>query len=143
ISTQSRRIEMKNLMHATAVLLAAAAVASAQYAGGPVAGGGSISGVVKVKGKPPADEIRIVQKNEAECGAKMTAHKYVISPGGEVRWAVAAIDGMSKVKEAEAPATLLHVKLNCCFEPHMLVAPMGATLKVSNNDDMLHNSHFF
>jgi hypothetical protein len=134
---------MKRIHKIPALLLAASVAALAQYTGGPVANGGSISGVVKVKGKPPADEEKIVHKNEAQCGAKVAAQKFVVSAAGEVKWAVAQLDGIAQGKKAEAPANLFYDNVGCHFEPHVMVAPMGATLKVRNEDDMLHNSHFF
>jgi hypothetical protein len=129
-------------MLASALALALGAAAHAQYAGGPVANGGSISGTVKVKGKPPADEERIVHKNEAQCGAKVAANKYVVSSSGQVKWAVAMLTDIKAGKPMDA-AALSYDNVGCHFDPHVLVAPAGATLKVRNSDDMLHNSHFF
>ncbi len=126
----------------SAVLLVLVMAATAQYKGGPVANGGSISGVVKVKGKAPVDEEKIVHKNEAQCGAKMAAQKYVVSGAGEVKWAVVRIEDIKEGKPMDA-ASPSYTNLNCRFEPHVMVAPAGATLKVLNDDDMLHNSHFF
>lgn len=132
---------MKSSMLVSALALAIGA-AHAQYAGGPVANGGSISGIVKAKGKPPADEIKIVHKNEAQCGAKIAAQKYVISPAGGVKWAVAMLTDI-KAGKPMPTAPLEYDNSGCAFSPHVLAAPMGATLKVRNSDDMLHNSHFF
>ncbi|MDB5104868.1 MAG: uncharacterized protein JWP91_2557 [Fibrobacteres bacterium] len=133
---------MKIISKVPAIILALSMCAMAQYKGGAVANGGSISGTVKVKGKPPADEEKIVHKNEATCGAKMAAQKYVVGAGGGVKWAVVRIDGIKEGKAMDA-APLFYDNLGCRFEPHVMVAPAGATLKVRNEDDMLHNSHFF
>lgn len=123
-------------------LALALGAAYGQYKGGPVANGGSISGVVKAKGKPPADEVRIVHKNEAQCGAKMNAQKFVISPAGQVKWAVAMLKDIKAGKAMDA-TPLFYDNIDCRFEPHVMVAPAGTVLKVRNSDDMLHNSHFF
>lgn len=122
--------------------IAFAATAFAQYQGGPVANGGSISGIVKAKGKAPADEERIVHKNEAQCGAKMAAQKYVVSASGGVKWAVASLTDIKSGKAMDNAAVFYDNK-DCRFDPHVMVAFTGATLKVRNEDDMLHNSHFF
>jgi hypothetical protein len=124
------------------LLLALSMAAMAQYKGGAVANGGSISGIVKVKGKAPEDEVRIVHKNEAQCGGKMTAQKFVVGADGGVKFAVARLDGIKEGKPMES-APLFYDNVGCRFEPHVMVAPAGAVLKVRNSDDMLHNSHFF
>ncbi len=134
---------MKTANKISALLLSLAIAAMAQYSSGPVANGGSISGVVKTKGKPPADEEKIVHKNAETCGAKIAAQKYVVSAAGEVEWAVVSLDGITAGKKMDAPTDLVFTNTNCHFVPHVLVAPMGANLKVRNDDDMLHNSHFY
>jgi hypothetical protein len=128
---------------AVAVTLGLSSEIRAQYQGGPVANGGSISGIIKAKGKPPADEIKIVKKNAEQCGGKMNAQKYVIGPSGGVQFAVAMIEGIKAGKKAAAGADLFYDNVDCRFEPHVMVAPTGSVLKVRNSDDMLHNSHFF
>lgn len=115
----------------------------AQYQEGSVANGGSISGIIKAKGKPPADEIKVVKKNAEQCGAKMAAQKYVIGPSGGVQYAVAMIEGIKTGKKNAAGGDLFYDNSACKFEPHVMVAPTGSVLKVRNSDDMLHNSHFF
>lgn len=127
----------------TAAALGLAPETPAQYAGGPVSNGGSISGVVKAKGKPPADEIKVVKKNAEQCGAKMAAQKYVVGSSGGLQYAVAMIEGIKAGKKAEAGSDLTYDNSACKFEPHVMVAPTGSVLKVRNSDDMLHNSHFF
>ena len=101
---------------------------------------GTISGTVKAKAK--ADEDKIVKKNPEVCGAKIPAQKFVIAAGGGVEWAVVKLDGVTGGKPM-ASADLLYDNIACKFAPHVMLAPMGATLKVRNSDDMLHNSHFF
>ena len=103
--------------------------------------GGSISGIVKAKAK--ADEEKTVKKNPEACGAKIKAQKFVIAAGGGVQYAVAMLTDVKGGKPMAAPADLFFDNVACKFEPHVLVMPMGATLKVRNSDDMLHNSHFF
>lgn len=131
---------MKSSLLISALALALGSAAHAQYVGGPVANGGSISGVVKAKAK--ADEEKIVHKNEAQCGAKVAAQKYVISGSGQVKWAVAMLTDIKSGKPLDL-APLAYDNKGCHFEPHVLLAPMGGNLKVGNSDDMLHNSHFF
>ncbi len=115
--------------------------AAAQYKEIAVANGGSISGSIKSKGKLPADEMKVVSKNPEQCGAKIAAQKYVGGAGG-VRYAVVMIEKIAEGKKAPA-GDIFYDNEKCMFTPHVLVAPVGATLKVRNDDDMLHNSHFY
>jgi hypothetical protein len=132
--------------------IAAAAVAGAFALSAPHAGaykeiavsnGGSISGVVKAKGKPPADEIRTVKKNAEQCGAKMSAEKFVVGEGGGLRYAVAMIEKIDAGKKNAPAGDLFYDNVACRFTPHVMVATTGSVLKVRNSDDMLHNSHFY
>ncbi len=113
------------------------------YVEADVADGGSISGTVKVKGDIPADEIKEVKKNKAQCGETIDAEKYVISAAGEVKWAVAMLEGIGEGKKLDKLADVLIDNNGCRFKPHVLVAPTGGKLQVKNSDSMLHNSHFF
>jgi hypothetical protein len=129
-------------------LLAAAVSAlaphgAAEYKEIAVANGGSISGIIKAKGKPPADEMKIVKKNAEQCGAKISAEKFVVGPGGGLKWAVAMIEKIDAGKKNAPAGDLTYDNDKCRFTPHVMVAPTGAVLKVSNSDDMLHNSHFY
>ena len=132
---------MKTISKTITIIMAGALVAMAQYKEITVSNGGSISGIVKSKGKLPADEMKVVSKNPEQCGAKIPADKYVGSAGG-IEYAVIMIEKISEGKKAAA-GDLFFDNSNCKFVPHVLVAPMGATLKVRNSDDMLHNSHFY
>ncbi|MEO6096059.1 MAG: hypothetical protein ABIW76_10330 [Fibrobacteria bacterium] len=133
---------MKTINTLCAFMLAGAVAASAQYKEIAVANGGSISGAIKIKGKAPADEMKVVSKNPEQCGAKIAAQKYVTGAGGGLQFAVVMIDKIAEGKKAAA-GEIFYDNTNCKFTPHVLVAPVGATLKVRNDDDMLHNSHFY
>lgn len=127
----------------SAAALGLAPETPAQYQESAVSNGGSISGIIKAKGKPPADEMKVVKKNAEQCGAKMAAQKYVVGPSGGLQFAVAMIEGIKAGKKNSAPGELMYDNSACKFDPHVMIAPTGAVLKVRNSDDMLHNSHFF
>ncbi len=124
---------MKSTLITTSLFLAGTCAAWA---------GGSISGTIKVKGDIPKDETRIVSKNAEQCGAKMSAQKYVISSSGGVKWAVAMLAEAPKGGKAWGEVDLVYNNQDCRFDPHILIAPTGGTLKVTNSDDMLHNANF-
>src|SRR4029078_12335785 len=101
-----------------------------------------ISGVVKAKGgKLPADEMKTVTKNPEQCGAKISAQKYV-GAGGGVEYAVVMIEKIAEGKK-NAAGEIFYDNQNCRFSPHVLVAPVGATLQVRHSDHMLYNSHCY
>jgi len=117
--------------------------ASAQYVGAAVSDGGTIVGVVKVSGEIPKDEIKTVVKNSAQCGETTTAEKYVISETGQVRWAVAMLEGITAGKPLDTKVEIMVDNTGCRFAPHVLVAPTKGKLQIRNSDAMLHNSHFY
>lgn len=108
-----------------------------------VVNGGSITGVVKVRGEVPNDEIKEVKKDKDQCGVTIDAQKYVFSAAGEVKWAVAMLEGIGEGKKLDREAELQIDNKRCRFEPHVLVAPTGGILRVRNSDPLLHNTHFF
>ncbi len=129
---------------AVSLLIAfSSSAALAQYAAVAVSNGGSISGVVKVKGDIPADEIKEIIKNKAQCGETIAAEKYVIAAGGEVKWAVAILEGIAAGKALDTKAKVMVDNNDCRFAPHVLVAPTKGKLQIKNSDPMLHNSHFY
>lgn len=132
---------MKSIPTLCALVLTGAVLSMAQYKEIAVANGGSISGTVKSKSKLPADEMKVVTKNPEQCGHKIAAQKFV-GAGGGVEYAVVMIEKIAEGKKAAA-GDFFYDNEKCMFKPHVLVAPVGATLKVRNDDDMLHNSHFF
>ncbi len=112
------------------------------YTGGAVTGGGTISGVVIKKGAAK-DPMKKVTKDAAHCGETMTAEQQVVSASGQVRWAVAMLEGVEAGKPLDKDAKPVIDNKGCRFVPHVMVAPKGAKLTVRNSDDMLHNSHFY
>ncbi len=112
------------------------------YQGGAVSGGGTIRGVVIKKGAP-ADPVKKVHKNMAECGPTVAAERHVVSASGQVRWAVAMLQGVEAGKPLDTAADVVLDNKGCRFEPHVMVAPTKAKLTVRNSDPMLHNAHFY
>ncbi|MDH5681341.1 MAG: hypothetical protein OEZ36_07135 [Spirochaetota bacterium] len=116
-----------------------------KYIGGQVTNGGSITGVVKASQK--ADEIRAIKgdKLKAErdlCGASVPAEKFVIK-NGNLKWAVAMLQGISKGKAIDKQKTITYDNVLCRFVPHVAVATKGSMLSIKNSDPVLHNSHLY
>jgi hypothetical protein len=125
------------------LLITVAALAATPYQVIDVADGGTIKGVVKQAGDVIEDELKEVTKNSTQCGASITAEKYVVSAAGEVRWAVAMLDGIAAGRGVDKSMEIIIDNQDCRFDPHVLVAPKGGNLQVKNSDPMLHNSHFY
>lgn len=108
-----------------------------------VANGGTIRGVISVKGKGLKDEVLTIGKDTEYCGMSLPAEKYLVAPGGELQNAVVMLEGIERGKAFEDKGDIFVANKKCQFVPHVQVAPKGGTLKVKNDDPILHNSHFF
>lgn len=121
-------------------LVCVAAQASA-YTGGAVSGGGSIKGMIKASGKQ--DATLEVTKDKNFCGDTIPAEKFLVSAGGGLKNAIVRIDAIDSGKVFELTGDFSIANKKCRFHPHVMVAPKGATMKVRNDDPVLHNSHFY
>jgi plastocyanin len=130
-------------MVVTLGLLAWCATPAAAYEGGAVSNGGSISGVVKVPGAAPAAKPIEVTKDKEVCGQhEIKTEDLVVGAGGGVANAVVSITNISKGKAMEAAAPVLDQK-GCQYVPHVLLFPAGSTVKINNDDGILHNIHTY
>jgi len=113
------------------------------YDGAPVSGGGSIAGAVKFKGSAPARKPLEVTKDKEVCGAhEILSEELVVSPDGGLQDAVVSITNISKGKPFDASAPVLDQK-GCVYIPHVLLFPAGSTVKINNDDGILHNIHTY
>src|SRR5262245_24898741 len=126
---------------ALAVALCAAPVAA--YEGGPVANGGSITGVVKYKGTPPPRPPLEVNKDKEVCGVQpKLAQDLVVGADGGLQNAVVAIPDMKKGKPFDTTKPVLDQK-GCEYLPHVVLIPAGAEVDILNSDGILHNIHTY
>lgn len=127
-----------------AIAWAVAAIISsaAAYEVVPVKDGGAIVGVVTYAGSPPARRRLNVRKDQDVCGKEQPDDELVVSPDGKVANAVVTIVGIARGKAvAEAPA-ILDQKV-CRYAPHVLLVPAAQSIKVLNDDGILHNIHTY
>jgi len=137
-------------MHRTtirSVLMTAAvlswSVAGYAYEGGAVANGGSISGQVKVQGTVPPPKILEVTKDKEVCGQhELKDEELLVSSGGGLQNAVVSIVNITKGK-AFAPGEATLDQQGCKYVPHVLLFPAGSTVKINNDDGILHNIHTY
>jgi len=113
------------------------------YEAGSVSNGGSISGKVKFQGTAPARKALEVTKDKEVCGAHQIMNEdLVVSSDGGLENAVVSITSISKGKAFDAAAPVLDQK-GCVYIPHVLLSPAGATIKINNDDGILHNIHTY
>jgi len=129
---------------ATLGVLALCAGAALAYDGGPVSGGGTIKGIVKFQGTPPAQKVLEVTKDKEVCGAhgELKSEDLVVGASGGIENAVVSITNISKGKPMEAATATLDQK-GCQYIPHVLLFPAGSTVKIMNSDGILHNIHTY
>lgn len=107
------------------------------------AGTGRVRGVVKLDGVCPKLAPRPITKDHSVCGHD--AHEPVAlltDAKGGVRNAALLLrpaSGASPAPPVGAPA--LVQQNGCDYTPHVQVVPVGAKLKIVNEDDLMHNVH--
>ena len=104
----------------------------------PVEGKGTVAGKVVFKGKHAPAKLSVGKDREV-CGDAKQDPTLIVGTDGGVRNAVIQIAGLREGKTPAKEAELDQVK--CEYEPHVLVVPAGATVKIKNSDGILHNVH--
>jgi plastocyanin len=126
-------------------LLAAALAAPAAAANEtPVQGGGSVSGVIKVK--DPGRRKKIKMDADAKCAALHAetpqSDELVADETGAVQYALVYVSKGLEGKTFEAPKTPAVIdQKGCRYEPHVVNLMIGQDLLIKNSDDLLHNIH--
>jgi len=123
--------------------LAAWAIPSAAYEGAPVAGGGTISGVVKYKGTPPARTPLDVNKDKEVCAVQpKLSEDLIVGADGGIQYAVVSIKSIAKGKAFDTTKPVLDQK-GCDYVPHVQFVEAGKDLDIVNSDGILHNIHTY
>ena len=113
------------------------------YDGGPVSGGGSISGVVKFKGTAPAPKQLEATKDVQVCGKhKIMDETLVVGSGGGLANAVVSITNITKGKPLEKGSPVFD-QVGCQYVPHVIAFPAGSEVQIQNSDGILHNIHTY
>jgi len=125
-----------------ALILTLPAGAMAQYQGGPVSDGGSISGTVKFKGSAPAPKKLDVGKAKEVCAKTPKLDQSLIVNNGNLANAVVTITDIKKGKAVEAKKVVLDQN-GCEYKPHVLALQAGGSVEILNPDGILHNVHSY
>jgi plastocyanin len=126
----------------SAAIFALPASSMAQYKGGDVKDGGSISGTVKFKGTAPAPKKLEVSKDKEVCGKTPKVDQSLVVNNGNLANAVVTITDIKTGKKIDAKKVTLDQK-GCEYQPHVLAFPVGTTVEILNPDGILHNVHSY
>ena len=110
---------------------------------------GKITGKIVWEGERPDPKPALVIKEEESKGCKhgpegmdTEDRSLLISEAGGVANVVVTLE--AKGFEVQVPSDPIVLDQHGCrFEPHVLVVPVGATMRFGNSDDTNHNVHSF
>ena len=129
---------MKKRALITAFFVAAAISAGAMTTR---ADDGSITGTVKYDGSAPKPKSVDISKDKEVCGLKPHFEEDLIvgGDGGIANAIVYIADAKAEAK----PETVDFDQKGCDYVPHVLAFPAGSTVKIKNDDGILHNIHTY
>jgi plastocyanin len=126
-----------------AALVAALGLAApvAAYEAGPVEQAGAIEGAVTFGGPvPPRAAIAVDPDHQAHCGADMASEALVVDPATRgVRFTVVHLESIEKGKKPARTGPARLDNRGCVFVPHVTAVMIGDTLRVRNDDPVVHN----
>jgi plastocyanin len=122
------------------LLLPALAVLAAQ-----IASAGDITGMVTLKGTPPAEKELAPIRDDANCSALYpnalpTTHFYAVGANGALGDVVVSLQGAPAASGATAKPAVLDQK-GCIYSPTILAVQVGQKILVKNSDPCIHNVH--
>jgi len=110
-----------------------------------VVNGGAVVGTVRYLGWPPAPKKITPTADKVVCGrhGPIVSDELVVSPDSGLQHAVIYVVDVTAGKPLISMPTRSLDQNGCTFQPHVLVIPVGRTLKVLNSDGILHNIHTY
>lgn len=105
--------------------------------------GGEVGGAVIYQGSVPSAKRRPITVDTPFCGQEAVSEEFLVGKRGALKNAVVFIEGPVVGGRLPPPPDGGFVvdQNKCRFEPHVVVVPVGAPLKVMNSDPVLHNFH--
>lgn len=104
------------------------------------AGTGTIAGEVVFAGKVIPRKKIVVNKDTQVCGTEKESEELVVGPNNGVQWALVSLQ-MPPDPNGQKTGTVTLDQKGCRFQPHVLLVPMGGSVKILNPDGVLHNFH--
>jgi plastocyanin len=108
-----------------------------------LASAGDLTGKVSLKGTPP---VEMALRLDETCG-KMhpdgeTTHRYVVAKDGGLGNVFVYVSKGLEGKKFPVPTETPELnQKGCMYEPYMIGAMVGQTVKIKNSDPVLHNVH--
>ena len=109
-----------------------------------------LRGIVHLDGARPVPAFITIDATSKEhpmegCGAATKpSQRLLVDPNGGVQYAVVWVDvPMTTPHGPVEDVTSTLDQHECVFKPHLLLLPVGATLRIRNSDAMLHNVRIF
>src|SRR6266478_2696857 len=99
---------------------------------------GALAGKITLSGLAPKLANLPVTRDMKLCGNSKPDESLEVSDGGGVKNAVVWFTDMPLPPDFKPGKEKLDQQ-QCVFVPHVVVAPSGATLEVTNSDKVLHN----
>ena len=105
-----------------------------------------ITGVITLKGTPPAAKELTPIKDDPNCAALYPSGLpkttfYVVGTGGELADVIVSLKGVpAKAADAGAASVVLDQK-GCLYTPQIIALQVGQKLVVKNSDPCVHNVH--
>lgn len=112
--------------------------------GGTFAGEGSVKGVVKYNGEPPAPKkTKIAADKAADCKHDEIVSEELVVDGASkgIKWAMVRIMGVKAAAPAAPFAEPEIDQKGCAFQPHVVIIAPGTNLIVKNSEKVAHNFH--
>jgi carboxypeptidase family protein len=116
------------------------ASSASAYEATTVSNGGTIEGVVKISGAPPAVPPIKTTKNQDYCGNSIPNPIYDSGKDGGLVNVEVFLKGVQKGK-ANPTGSITLTNNHCMFEPRVQGASVGQQIKIASNDPILHNTH--
>lgn len=105
-----------------------------------VVNGGTLSGTVLWVGPQPEVVTLAVEHHADACGATQVAQALRVGPRGGVAGTVIYLDGITEGRPLEAGPFEVAFR-GCALAPRVTAMPVGATLSVLDDEEVLHNLH--
>jgi len=118
-------------------------IAQKAYRETNVTDGGTIHGLVRLTGPPPATLDMGISKDETICGSTKASPRLRIGPDNGVANAIVFLEGIGEGKKVNIAATLTLDQHKCEYSPHVMIVPLGSGLEIVNSDQILHNVHAY
>jgi len=107
-----------------------------------VSNGGTIRGVVILRGNSPSLSSMEITKDSKVCGRSTPSPRLSLGKNKGVRNAIIYLAEIREGKKLTNEKIVLDQQ-GCIYEPHVLILPLGSQLEIVNSDPILHNVHAY